>query len=159
MGLAAQGKKRVRQRLILGTGRAKATVGKHPHGIDRQQQMDAFIPTQPIAPANIGQPRQPPAPTALRIPGRHPGAIEGFIGAAQGGQEPDEMQKKRDQGLLRLADLPIALLPRGPLGKGPPERALRVAGKATLTAKALPLPKEGHGHHLTPAEGGLRPRR
>ena len=44
VGLTAQGKKGVRQWLVLGAGRAKAKTGNHPNGIDRQQQMEAFIP-------------------------------------------------------------------------------------------------------------------
>jgi hypothetical protein len=36
--------------------------------------------------------------------------------------------------------------------------ALRRARKAALTAKALPLAKDGQGHHLAPAEGGRRSR-
>jgi hypothetical protein len=72
-----------------------------------------------------------------------------------GCQEVDEIQKKRDQGRMLLADLPIVLLPRGQLRKGRPEMALRIAVKAALTAKALPLPEQGQGDHLTPAEGRL----
>src|SRR4029453_8841535 len=33
---------------------------------------------------------------------------------------------------------------------------LGIAVKAPLTAKALPLPEQGQGHHLTPAQGRLR---
>jgi hypothetical protein len=35
------------------------------------------------------------------------GAVEGFIDTALSGQEPDEMQKKRHEGRVLLADLPI----------------------------------------------------
>src|SRR5262245_45679023 len=35
---------------------------------------------------------------------------------------------------------------------------LRIAIKAPLAPKALPLPKDGQGHDLTPAEGCLWPR-
>jgi hypothetical protein len=67
----------------------------------------------------------------------------------------DKMQKKRDQGRVRPAYLPIALRPRGQLRKGCPERALCLAVKAPCTAKALPWPEYGQGSHLTWAEGGL----
>ena len=123
--------------------------------VHRQQQMDAFIPAQAVAPADIRQAGQPARTTALGIAGRHPGAVEGFIGTALSGQELDEMQKKRHQGRVLLAELPIVLLPGGQRRKGGPEMALRIAIKAPLTAKALPLPEQGQGHHLTPAQGCL----
>jgi len=68
--------------------------------------MDACIPAQAVAPANIRQAGQPACATTLGIAGRHPGAVEGFIGAALGRQEVDERQKKRHQGRRLLADLP-----------------------------------------------------
>ena len=117
--------------------------------------MDAFIPAQPVAPADIGQAGQPAGTPALGIAGRHPGAIEGFIGTALSAQEPDEIQNKCHQGGMLLADLPIVLFPGGQRWKGGPEMALGIAIKAALTAKALPLPAQGQGHHLTPAEGRL----
>ncbi len=80
---------------------------------------------------------------------RHPGDVEGIIGAALGRQGVDEIQKKRHQGRLLLAHLPIVLLPRRQLRKGCSEMALRIAVKAALTAKALPLPEQGQGDHLT----------
>src|SRR5262249_31406152 len=66
-----------------------------------------------------------------------------------------EIQKKRDQGGVLPADLPIVLLPCGQRRKGGPQMALCIAVKAALTAKALPLPEQRQGHHLTPAEGCL----
>src|SRR5215475_331439 len=54
VGRATEGKERLRQGLIFATGWPKAEAGDHPPGIDRQEQMEAFIPAQPVAPANIG---------------------------------------------------------------------------------------------------------
>jgi hypothetical protein len=71
--------------LIFGTGRGKAEAGDHSPAVDRQAHTKAFIPTQPVAPANIGQTGQPARAAALGIPGRDPGAMEGFIGTALGG--------------------------------------------------------------------------
>src|SRR5262245_18656603 len=56
---------------------------------------------------------------------------------------------------MLLTHLPIVLLPRRQLRKGCSEMALRIAVKAALTAKALPLPEQGQGDHLTPAQGRL----
>ena len=95
VGLAAQGKKRLRQRLVFGAGRAKAKAGDHPHRVDRQQQMEPFIPAQAVAPANIRQAGQPARPPALGIPRRDPGAVEGFIGAVLGRQELRRDAEKR----------------------------------------------------------------
>ena len=73
MGMAAEGKERLRQGLIFGTSRTKAEAGDHPPGVDRQEHMEAFIPAQPVAPANIGQSRQPAGSSALGIPRGDPG--------------------------------------------------------------------------------------
>ena len=117
--------------------------------------MDAFIPAQAVAPAASRQAGQPAGATTLGIAGRHPGAVEGFRGAALGRHEGDERQQKRDQGRRLLAALPSVLLPRGQLRTGRPEMALRLAVKAALTPQALPLPAQGQGDHLTLAEGSL----
>ena len=126
-----------------------------PTGVDRQQQMEAFIPTQPVAPANIRQAGQLARATALGIPRAGAGAVESFVRAPLGRQELDERQKKCDQGGVLPADLPIVWLPRGQRREGGPQVALRVAVKAALAANALPLREQSQGHHLTPAEGSL----
>jgi len=64
-----------------------------PTGVDRQQQMEAFIPTQPVAPANIRQAGQPARATALGIPRAGAGAVDSFVRAPLGRQELDERQK------------------------------------------------------------------
>ena len=117
--------------------------------------MDAFIPAQVVAPADIRQAGQPACATTLGLAGRHPEAVKGFIGAALGRQEVDEIQKKGDQDRMRLAAQPMVLLPRRQLRKGRPEMALRLAVTAALTAKAVPLPDQGQGSHRTPAEDSL----
>jgi hypothetical protein len=155
MGMAAESKERLCQGVIFGTGRAKAKASDHPPGVDRQEHMEAFIPAQPVAPAHIGQSRQPAGSSALGIPGGDPGAIEGFIGTALGGQEPDEIPQKRHQGRVVLADLPIELFSGGQRWTGGPEMALGIAVKAALPATGLPRPEQGQGHHLAPAQGGL----
>src|SRR5215468_7051803 len=152
LGSAAPGKKRLRQRLILGAGGSPTTAGEHPHWVDGQQEGAPCIPAQPVPPAHVGQPRQPPCPPALGIPGRPPGAVEGCIGPALGRSEVDEVQKKRHQGRVLPPDLPLVLFSGGQRRKGGPELALGGAGKAPRTAKALPRPEQGPGHHLTPTQ-------
>src|SRR5215471_20304240 len=80
MRLTAQGKKRLRPRLLLGAGCPAANTGAHASRVHRQQQMDAFIPAQALAPADSGQTGQPAGAPPLGIAGWDPGAIEGFIG-------------------------------------------------------------------------------
>src|ERR671932_260671 len=53
VGMATEGKERLRQGLIFGAGRPKAKASDHPKGVDRQQEREALIPAQPIAPADI----------------------------------------------------------------------------------------------------------
>src|SRR5262245_4352510 len=158
MGMATQGKEGLGQGLVFGTGRAEAKAGNRPHRVDRQKQMEPFIPAQAVAPANIRQAGQPARPTPLGIPGRDPRAVEGFIGAALGRQERHEVQKKGHQCLVLLPHLAVELLPRGQLWKSGPQVTLCIAIKAPLTAKALPLPKHGQGHDFAPAERSLRSR-
>src|SRR5262245_13077854 len=54
-----------------------------------------------------------------------------------------------------LPHLAVELLPCRQLGEGGLEMALGIAVKAPLTAKALPLPEQGQGEHLAPAQGRL----
>jgi hypothetical protein len=75
-----------------------------------------------------------------------------------GRQELDKRKKKRHDGLVLLTDLPIELFSSGQLWESHPQVTLRIAIKAPLATKALPLPKDGQGHDFTPAEGRLRPR-
>src|SRR5215475_268104 len=157
VGMAAESKERLRQGLIFGTGRSKTKAGDHSPGVDRQEHMEAFIPAQPVAPANVGQARQPAGSAALGIPGRDSRAVKGFIGATLGRQELHEGPEKGHQHLMMLPHLAVKLLPSGQLRKGRPEVALRRAVKAALTPKALPLPKDSQGHYLTPAESCQRP--
>ena len=93
VGLTAQGKKGVGQRLVLGAGRSKAKAGDYPNRIDRQQQMEAFIPAQPIAPPAVRQTGQPTRTTSLGIPRRDARAVQGFIGTVPGRQELDKRKK------------------------------------------------------------------
>jgi hypothetical protein len=66
--------------------------------------------------------------------------------------------KNGHQGLMLLPHLAVELLSRGQLRKGGPQMTLRIAIKAALTAKALPLPEHSQSHDFAPAERGLRAR-
>src|SRR5687767_10045824 len=79
MGLATQSKEGFRQGLILRAGRTKAKARDHPDRVDGQQQVEAFIPAEPVAPADIGQPRQPAGAPALGIPRGNARAVQSFV--------------------------------------------------------------------------------
>src|SRR5262245_59538931 len=68
------------------------------------------------------------------------------------------MQPKGYQRIEVLPHVAIELLPGRQLRKSRAQVALRIAVKAARTAKALPWAEDRQGHHLTPTEGGLRPR-
>src|SRR5919205_3134753 len=104
--------------------------------------MEALIPAQPVAPANIGQARQPARATALGLPRGDAGAVEGFVRTPLGCQELHEVQKTRHQHCILLAHLAVELLPRGQGGKGGAQMPSGIAIKTAFTTKALPLAKE-----------------
>jgi hypothetical protein len=68
------------------------------------------------------------------------------------------MPYKGHQRIVMLSHLALVLLPEGQRRQGGAQVALRLAVKAALTAKPLPLAKDGQGYCLTPTEGGLGPR-
>src|SRR5919199_1674435 len=158
MGMAAQGKEGLGQGLIFGAGWPKAKAGDHPSRVDRHQQVESFIPAQAVAPADIGQARQPPRAPALGIARREAGAVQRFIRTLLRRQHLHQMQKTRDQRLMLLAYLAVELLPRRQAGEGGAQMTVRIAIKPALAAKALPLAEDGQGHHLAAREGRLRSR-
>ena len=113
MGMVAQGKERLREGLGFGACRTKAEAGAHPQRVDCQEQMEAFIPAQPVAPANSSEAGQPAHATVLGIPRGDARAVEGFVRTPLGRQQRDEVQTTRHQRLIRLAHVAIELLPGG----------------------------------------------
>ena len=57
VGLAAAGKDRLRQGLLLCPRSTTPAAGDHPPRVDRQEYMAALIPAQAVAPAAIGSAR------------------------------------------------------------------------------------------------------
>ena len=66
----ARGEEGLGERRVLGARRPKAQAGDDPNGIDGHEPMKALIPAEPVAPADIGEARQPPVAPALGITGR-----------------------------------------------------------------------------------------
>lgn len=65
MGLRTYRKKGLCQGWVLGAGRGKTEPGNHPDRADRQQQMQALVPTQAVAPADVGLIGNHPCPRRL----------------------------------------------------------------------------------------------
>ena len=67
--------------LVFGAGWGKAEAGDDSLGIDRNQQVEAFIPTQAVAPANVSLPGQPTSAPAFGEPGGNAGTVQSFAEA------------------------------------------------------------------------------
>jgi hypothetical protein len=96
--LAAQREEGFGERLLLSAARAEAETGDHSGGRDRQEQADALEPAQAVAPADVGEARQPAGAAPLGIPGRHGRGVDRFVGRGRGAREPGEGQQAGDQG-------------------------------------------------------------
>jgi len=95
-------KQRCSQDLIMTTGEACAIAGNHSQGLHAQQQMEAFIPTQAITPANVGLPCQPAGPTSLAIWRDGSGTIEHLIEALLPLQQLNQVLPKGGDGIAML---------------------------------------------------------
>src|ERR687896_911653 len=117
VGSLAQGEEGLGQRLVFGTGGANTIAGNDPSGGDRHEQMEAFVPAQPIAPADIGEPRQPASPSPFGIPCWHRRAVQGFIGCVATVQTADQVPEEGHDGSIVLAQQAVELGAMGQPGK------------------------------------------
>jgi hypothetical protein len=157
-GMAAERQERFCQGVIFGACRPTAQAGDHPDGVDRQQQMAACIPAQPVAPADIGHARQPARATALGMARGDAGVVQRFLWTRRGGQQRHQRQKTRTQRRIVLAHLAVALLPRRQPEEGRAQMPLGRARNPACTAQAWPLATEGHGHPRAARAGRRWPR-
>jgi hypothetical protein len=67
--------------LIVSRGRAEAKASNDSGGSHTEQQMKAFVLSEPVTPADIGLPSQPSRSSSFGITGDRCRAIEGFIEA------------------------------------------------------------------------------
>ena len=107
MGLMAKGEGRLSQVLVSGASRAKSKTSDHPLGIDSHEQMEALIPSQLIAPADVGLSCQPTRTPALGIPGGHSRAIQGFIGTVASCQQSHQVTEESDDGKEVPSEQPV----------------------------------------------------
>src|SRR3989440_12374530 len=81
-GMLASGEKGLSQRMVIATGCGKAKAGDHAGRGNRGEQMEALIPANAIAPADIGLSGQPSAATSFRIACRNAPTVQCLIQTA-----------------------------------------------------------------------------
>ena len=81
MGSMPEGEEVLGQSLVFDAGWGKAEAGDDALGIDRKQQVEAFIPAPAVAPANVSRPGQPTGAPAFGGPGGDTGTVQSFVGA------------------------------------------------------------------------------
>ena len=70
------------QWLIFGRSRSETETCYEARGIDSDEQAKSFVPSQTIAPSDVGLPGQPALAPPLGIPDGHGRAVQGLVGAA-----------------------------------------------------------------------------
>src|SRR6266487_5495566 len=81
-GMCSCGEKSFGQRMVIATGRRKAKAGNHASWGNGGEQMQALIPANAVAPADVGLPGQPARATSLGIARGNARTVQGFIQAA-----------------------------------------------------------------------------
>ena len=76
-----EGEEVLGQSLVFDAGWGKAEAGDDALGIDRKQQVEAFMPAPAVAPANVSRPGQPTGAPAFGGPGGDTGTVQSFVGA------------------------------------------------------------------------------
>src|SRR5512134_3889576 len=115
VGTVACGQEGLGERLVFGAGRPEADAGDDPHGVDSHEHMKALIPAQPVAPADVGKPRQPTVAPALGVTGRRRGGVEQLKRTALGVELLDQGAKAGDERAVVTADQAVEL--GGKVGK------------------------------------------
>src|SRR5699024_6680288 len=105
-------------------------------------------PAQAIAPANIGQPRQPTQSAALGIARGYTHGIQGLEGTVLGTQLVYQIPEIRDQRCMLMAQQAVKLAVSRQVRESRTQMPLRIAVRAPLAAKDLPLAEEGQREHL-----------
>ncbi len=76
LGSMPEGEEILGQGLVFDAGWGQAEAGDDASGIDRKQQVEACIPTQAVAPANVGLARPPASAAAFGRPGENAGTVQ-----------------------------------------------------------------------------------
>lgn len=102
----------------MSAGWTEAKTGDDSHGCHTQQQMEAFVPSDAIAPADIGLSSQPTRATAFGIAGDRSGAIEDFIQTCLSLEQAYHVQSKGSDGIAKLSQESVELTAMRQLRKG-----------------------------------------
>ena len=113
MGSMPEGEEVPGHGLVLDAGWGKAEAGDDPLGIDRKQQVEAFIPAQAVAPANVSLPGQPTGAPAFGRPGGNTGTVQGFIEATRSLQQVHQVAGESRQDPVVAPRQPVELTPAG----------------------------------------------
>ena len=154
VGSLPEGEEILGQSLVPGAGRGKAETGNDALGIDRKQQVKAFIPAQAVAPANISLSGQPAPAPAFGVPCGNAGTVQGFVEALASLQQPGQVPEESRQGLVAAPGQPVELAAPRQGGESWPQAASGVTVEVPLAAEACPLAEDGQGNHLALSQEG-----
>src|SRR5213079_2502733 len=147
-GMPPNSKEGFGQRMVIATGGGEAKAGDHTRRGNRGEQMEALIPTNAIAPADIGLSGQPSAATSLGISRGNARTVQRFIQATLRLQLVHQVQTEShdDIALLTLQAIELLALRQG--RKRRSQVAQRVAIEGAFAGKVRPLAKDRQRHHF-----------
>ena len=103
LGIMAESEEVLGHGLVFGAGWGKGEPGNDPLGISREQQIEPFVPSQAVAPANVGLTSQPTSASTLGISGRDSSSVQGFVGTIPVPEQGYQMAKESDDCFINVA--------------------------------------------------------
>src|SRR6266581_9678254 len=153
-GKLSSGEKGLGKAMVVATAHGKAKAGNHASWRNGSEHMEALIPANAVAPADIGLSGQPSRAASLGIARGNARTVERFIQTALCLHLVNQRQTEGHDDITLLALQPIELLA---LRQGRERRsqvAQRVAVEGTFAGKLRPLAKHGQRHHLATRQRG-----
>src|SRR6266702_1722043 len=147
-GMPPNSKEGFGQRMVIATGRGEAKAGDHTRRGNRGEQMEALIPPNASAPADIGLSGQPSAATSLGISRGDARTVEGFIQAQLRLDLVHQVLTESHDDIARLSLQTIELLALRQGRKRRSQVAHRVAIEGAFAGKVRPLAKDRQCHHF-----------
>src|SRR5262249_50181349 len=135
-------------------GRSKAKAGDHTGRGNRGEQMEALIPANAIAPADISLPGQPAGATPLGIACRNTRTVQRLIQTALRLHLFHQEQTEGHDHLTMLPGHAIELLQLGQGWEGRAQVAHRIAIEGAFTGKLPPLTKYRQRYYLATRQRG-----
>ena len=157
LGIMAEGEEVLGHGLVFGAGWGKTEPSDDSLGISRDQQMEPFVPTQAVAPADVGLTRQPTSASTLGISGRNPSAVQGCVGTILGLEPGRQIAKESDDGLIMPPHQAVELTTVGQGGEGRAQMVPGVAVEASLAEEATPLTERARVTTSLRVKEGLGP--